>query len=770
MKKNDFSKLELQNIILDNNMKDKLNFTDKVNVKKAKFIFNLTLKEFKDLFWNKTEKTEDGKDFELKTFYGEVRKFCSEVIRNKVKDKDYALIKRKYRYSVNNTSGRIYCNGFGVQSLNKNIRKFLTGDYLLDIDIVNCHPCVLYKLVLEFNEKNENKLSYMYLENYVKNRSEILKRENITKQQFLVCLNCDEILTNKKHKGFYTKNNFLLGFHKEKTEIFKRLIYDTTYIDDYNIISTNVDNPISSKVDKILCAVENDIIQSVMKSDICVPMFDGFMFPKEEKEHYDYLLEEEGVIKWDYKENLIDIDMSDFDETKSKDYISIKEEFEKDHCMIKTKPIVFLERQINQYGKIEDKFYDEKGMNTILRPKKILDKDGKEKRFFDEWLDDDKRLEYDSFTFNPYVKKELDDTPDNIYNTFSPFEAEEIEKISNEQLKENVKWFTDYVHEIIADYEQDSTDYLLNYFAHLFQKPYENCQVALVIRGASGSGKDSLIDCIEKIQGEANSYTKRVTEIEKILPKGNGFNSELKNKLVVQFNEAEGKDGVEAKERIKDHITRRVNIIHEKMMNPYEQKNLTHFIFVSNQISPVVFMYNERRFALFKTGYKKTKEYYDDYHKNLKDTNKLNEVYTFLLRRDISKWDAQEDRPMNKAYKTAISNAIPHYVKFLKEIFIDGNFTNFTVIKKKYFIQAKDLYSGYKDWLQENHLSGDYVFKSTTFKKQLQDINGITFDFKTNGKRYVMFKKSLIVNDLSKYTFTVHDEKEQSFNDLSDDE
>jgi len=552
--------------------------------------------------------------------------------------------------------------------------------------------------------------------------------------------------------------------------IFHKLIKNTDYIKKYQIESTNMENPISSKINKLFCIKENEIIQSVMKSDICVPMFDGFMFPKEEKENYDYLLEEEGLIKWDYKENLIDIDMSDFDESKSKDYETIKAEFEKDHCMIKTKPIVFLERQINQDGKIEDKFYDERGMNTILRPKKILDKNGKEKRFFDEWLEDDERLVYDSFTFNPYVKKELDDTPDNIYNTFSPFEAEEIENISNEQLKENVKWFTDYVHEIIADYEQESTEYLLNYFAHLFQKPYENCQVALVIRGPSGSGKDSLIDCIEKIQGETNGYTKRLSEIEKILPKGNGFNSELKNKLVVQFNEAEGKDGVEAKERIKDHITRRINIIHEKMMNPYEQKNLTHFIFVSNQISPVVFMYNERRFALFKTGYKKPKKYYADYHKNLKDTNKLNEVYTFLLRRDISKWDAQEDRPMNKAYKTAISNAIPHYVKFLKEIFIDGNFTNFTVIKKKYFIQAKDLYSGYKDWLQENHLSGDYVFKSTTFKKQLQDINGITFDFKTNGKRYVMFKKSLIVNDLSKYTFTVHDEKEQSFNDLSDDE
>ena len=109
--------------------------------------------------------------------------------------------------------------------------------------------------------------------------------------------------------------------------------------------STNVDNPISSKVNKILCAIENEILQSIMKSDICVPMFDGLMFIKEDKNKYDYLLEEDGIIQWDYKENKIEIDMKDFDESQSNDYYTLKEWFEKTHCLIKAKPIVFLEKQ-----------------------------------------------------------------------------------------------------------------------------------------------------------------------------------------------------------------------------------------------------------------------------------------------------------------------------------------------------------------------------------------------------------------------------------------
>ena len=49
----------------DNYMKDKLNFVDKVNVKNAKYIFNLTLNQFKNAFWNKLEVDENGRGWDL---------------------------------------------------------------------------------------------------------------------------------------------------------------------------------------------------------------------------------------------------------------------------------------------------------------------------------------------------------------------------------------------------------------------------------------------------------------------------------------------------------------------------------------------------------------------------------------------------------------------------------------------------------------------------------------------------------------------------------
>ena len=144
----------------------------------------------------------------------------------------------------------------------------------------------------------------------------------------LVCLNCDEIKTNKKEKGFYTKNDFLKALHLEKMIIYNSLLKNCYHI-SRSIQTDNELNPISSIINKLLCEKENEIIQSVIKSKICIPMFDGFMFPIEEKENYDYLIKEKGIIQWDYKDNLINIDISNFDEKNSKDYETVKKNLKK---------------------------------------------------------------------------------------------------------------------------------------------------------------------------------------------------------------------------------------------------------------------------------------------------------------------------------------------------------------------------------------------------------------------------------------------------------
>ncbi len=762
-------------------MESQLEFYDKVNVKKARYIYNQDLQAFKSTFWNKLEVDQNGRGYELKTFYKEVRKFCAEVIRNKVQDEDHAIIKRRYRFS-NHKNGRIYTKTFGIQSLQGNLRKFLTGDYLLDIDIKNAHPNILYGFVKDYNNTHEDKLPCFYLKNYVKNREQVLSQNNTDKVSVLICLNSDEIQSNKKNKGFYTKNPYLIGFHKEKMKIYKKLIKNTNFVKLHEIESTNENNPISSIVNKMFCIKENDLIQSVMESEICVPMFDGFMFDKKDKSKYDNLLEESGIIQWDYKDNTnFEVDMSDYDEEASLDYESIKEKFERDNCMI-ISPLIFLKRIKNEEGKLEDRYYQEQQIKTITKPWKVMDEEGKEKKFYDMWIEDHNRRQYETMMFNPYSRKELDDTPDHVYNTFNEFDVEYVKDY------EEPTWFLEFINHL-SDYEPQTIKYLLNYCADFFQRPNINCEIALVLRGESGIGKDTFIEILEEMMGKLNDYTYRTTNINNILPATEGgFNSALKNKLLVQFNEVEGKDGSSAKERIKDHTTRKTNNIYEKYINPYKQKNYAQIIFCSNNNSPVQFAFDERRFVMIKCGskMKQNRSYWDSVYENIKSRHKLNELYSYLMDRDISSWSPVEHRPKTKAYNIAISNAVPSHIRWMRELFTEGHELYEQTHNDDYFDieqkttksgkeiaygKAKDIYRCYKYWAEHNHIIKNDDFKSTYFKKLLQDINGLEWDrrVKWDGEsvRVVFFDLEKIRKVFQKYTFDVSEGEEDEL-DLDD--
>ena len=136
------------------NLNTMTKFLEVVNVKNAKFILNSDYAEFKSLFWDKDEVNVSGDKWDLKVYYTQVRQYCKRVVKNRVKSKQYAEIEQSYKHAAGAISGRLYVSGFGVQSLQNRIRKFLTGDTMVDIDMCNAHPTILMHLVDKFNSAN----------------------------------------------------------------------------------------------------------------------------------------------------------------------------------------------------------------------------------------------------------------------------------------------------------------------------------------------------------------------------------------------------------------------------------------------------------------------------------------------------------------------------------------------------------------------------------------------------------------------------------------
>ena len=119
-------------------MGDILQFTEKINIGRCKYILSLHKETFKNIVWKKDSMDKDGNKCKFETYWRQVRKYCERAIL------ENGVLKHEYKYATNtNGKGRIFVKGFGVQSLQKRLRGFLCGEYYTDVDMVNCHP-VMY--------------------------------------------------------------------------------------------------------------------------------------------------------------------------------------------------------------------------------------------------------------------------------------------------------------------------------------------------------------------------------------------------------------------------------------------------------------------------------------------------------------------------------------------------------------------------------------------------------------------------------------------------
>ena len=733
-----------------------LTFYDFIDVTKCKYILSLTQNDFKNIFWNTDEKTKDGKKFDLEYHYKSVKNLCERVLRDK--SPVFVKLKQEYRY-VNSKNGRKYNKLFGLQSCQKNIRTFLSKDLMLDIDIVNAHPCIFKKIINEYNETNE-KIECNYLDEYITKRYKVLKSNDITKKQVLVCMNSDELKSD---------NLFLKNFHREKTAIFKTLLKSSIFTTQ-NITSDNKENPISSKINKLFCIYENEIISNVIKNDKhVVPCYDGFLFKTQNYSKYEYLLDADtnktNLIKWTIKENPFDVDLSQFDSLNCTDYHSVKQRFEENHFRIRF-PLLFIENDLNADNEYEDKFYP-KGTDFMAINSSLKYVDEGEKSFMKRWMtDDDDIREYKEIGFYPYSGRDYT-VPTHVYNTFKPFQC----KYRQDYI--DPKWFLDFIMEAMADNNRESYEWLMNYTAQFLQYPNKNIELIMVLKGEQGTGKDTYIKILEALVGKKNNYVRPSSYHELF----DNFNSALKNTLLVLINEADGKDGCKFKEKLKDQCTSESNYINEKYMPTNHQKNYVQIIIASNNNSPVQYAHDERRFITFKMGekYKQDNRYFGEIYRNIKNQDSLDHLYSYLMNRDISNWNPVTTRPITNSQKTAILFAVPTYIKYLNNVLerISQKIDIFGFHKCRnnvYAVMPSRLNDDYKSWAFENHEINIDNFNSKTLSKLLCEFKGIDWrvackkkelDYNKElkkGIRYAKLDFTVIRNEIHpKYKFGMDD-------------
>ena len=204
------------------------------------------------------------------------------------------------------------------------------------------------------------------------------------------------------------------------------------------------------------------------------------------------------------------------------------------------------------------------------------------------WMEWKERREYDGLVFMPEQKP-----PSRFYNLWRGFSVKPAER-----MEENVavNSFLEHAKNNVCRNENKLFQWLIGYFAHIIQRPWEKPLVALVFRGAKGVGKNALIETVGALLGSHFLLTSNRRYLV-----GN-FNGHLENCLMFALDEAFWSGDKQAEGTLKDLITGKEHVIEHKGKEPYVVENKTRIIIIGNEDWLIPASYDERRFAVFDVG------------------------------------------------------------------------------------------------------------------------------------------------------------------------
>lgn len=244
------------------------------------------------------------------------------------------------------------------------------------------------------------------------------------------------------------------------------------------------------------------------------------------------------------------------------------------------------------------------------------------------WLQAKERRSYDGVCFDPSGR-----APGRYFNLWRGFTVEPAASADHPA----VALLLEHVRENICNGVDEHARWVLSFFAHMIQRPWEKPQVALVLRGAKGVGKNVLLDCF----GLLVRHSYLVAGDRRYLT--SNFNSHLESLLLFVLDEAFWSGDKQAESALKNLVTGKNHVIERKGAEPYNVANLARIAILGNEEWLVPASYDERRFAVFDVGdgRKQDREFFRALVAGMAQGG-AEALMRFLFDYDISAWDFAE--------------------------------------------------------------------------------------------------------------------------------
>ena len=229
---------------------------------------------------------------------------------------------------------------------------------------------------------------------------------------------------------------------------------------------------------------------------------------------------------------------------------------------------------------------------------------GKPLTWAEEWLDWKGRREYAGLCFTPEREPR-----NGYYNLWRGFTCKPVAyDDATPEARRGFDAWIEHVRTNVCHGNEKLATWLLTYFAHLVQRPWERPLTTIVFRGSKGVGKNAPIDRLGQIFGTGHFL---VAHDGRYLT--SNFNGHLDSCLILVLDEAFWSGDKNAESKLKGLTTAPEIMIERKGKEPYMIDNLTRIVVIGNEEWLVPASSDERRYAVFDVaeGRKEDREFFD---------------------------------------------------------------------------------------------------------------------------------------------------------------
>ena len=194
--------------------------------------------------------------------------------------------------------------------------------------------------------------------------------------------------------------------------------------------------------------------------------------------------------------------------------------------------------------------------------------DGEEMNWAEYWLHHADRRQYDGTVFLPGTAQTDCVALLNLWNGWG------VKPVAG-----NCQLYLDFVDDFICSKNIELSDYLINWCAHMVQRPRELPETAITLRGGQGLGKNTFIEPLMKIVG--GDHALEVSSSDHVVGR---FNGHLETALLIFNNESLWGGDKQAAGKLKAMVTDQRGLVERKGKDAKMSRNFRRLINASNNL------------------------------------------------------------------------------------------------------------------------------------------------------------------------------------------